>query len=102
MVADQRGPQEAMKIRFFGKEVSVHTGPAILALKTGAPLLYGIPVRQNDYSYETVMKEISRDNLPDSYEEKVKEISQRHMNYLESFIRKYPEQWLWMHKRWKH
>jgi len=101
MVADQRGPQEAMKIRFFGKEVSVHTGPAILALKTGAPILYGIPVRQNDYSYETIMKEISMDNLPDSYEEKVREISQRHMAYLESYIRKFPEQWLWMHKRWK-
>ena len=102
MVADQRGPQESMKIMFFGREVSVHTGPAVLALKTGAPILYGIPVRQNDYSYETTMVEISMEDLPDSHEEKIKEISQRHMTYLESYIKKYPEQWLWMHKRWKH
>lgn len=102
MVADQRGPQEAIKVNFFGKDVSVHTGPAILALKTGAPILYGIPVRQSDFSYETVMTEISVENLPDSLEEKIKELSQRHMSYLETYIRKNPEQWLWMHKRWKH
>jgi KDO2-lipid IV(A) lauroyltransferase len=102
MVADQRGSEESTKINFFGRTTSVHTGPAVLALKTGAPILYGIPVRQSDYSYKTVMIEISTDNLPDSQDEKIKEISQRHMTYLEGYIRKYPEQWLWMHKRWKH
>ena len=102
MVADQRGPEESIKINFFGRKLSVHTGPAILSLKTGAPILYGISVRQDDYSYKTVMTEISKENLPDSNEEKIKELSQRHMAYLEGYIRKYPEQWLWMHKRWKH
>ncbi|MFC2094115.1 lysophospholipid acyltransferase family protein [Bacteroidota bacterium] len=102
IVADQRGPEESIKINFFGSELSVHTGPAILSLKTGAPVLYGISVRQDDYSYKTVMTEISKENLPDSNEEKIKELSQRHMAYLEGYIRKYPEQWLWMHKRWKH
>lgn len=102
MVADQRGPQESIKIEFFGRKVSVHVGPAVLALKTGAPILYGIPVRQKDYSYKLVMHEISKDNLPENDEEKIIELSQRHTTYLESFIRKYPEQWLWMHKRWKH
>ncbi len=102
MVADQRGPQESIKVNFFGREVSAHVGPAVLALKTGAPILYGVPVRQKDFSYETVFTEISKENLPDSHEEKIKELTQRHMSYLEEFIRKYPEQWLWMYKRWKH
>jgi KDO2-lipid IV(A) lauroyltransferase len=91
-----------MKINFFRKDLTVLTGPAILALKTGAPVLYGISVRQDDYSYKTVFAEISKEHLPDSNEEKIKELSQRHMSYLEGIIRKYPEQWLWMHKRWKH
>ena len=102
MVADQRGSEEAIKVRFFGRDVSVHTGPAVLALKTGAPILYGIPVRKTDHFYETTMTEISTDDLPETYEDKIKEVSQRHMSYLETYIRKYPEQWLWMHKRWKH
>ena len=102
MVADQRGPQESIKVEFFGRKVSVHVGPVVLALKTGAPILYGIPVRQKDNSYKIVMHEISKDNLPEDDEEKIIELSQRHTAYLESFIREYPEQWLWMHKRWKH
>ena len=102
MVADQRGPQESIKVEFFGRKVSVHVGPAVLALRTGAPILCGIPVRQKDYSYKIVMHEISKDNLPEDNEEKIIELSQRHTSYLESFIREYPEQWLWMHKRWKH
>jgi KDO2-lipid IV(A) lauroyltransferase len=102
MVADQRGPEESIKINFFGSNLSVYTGPAVLSLKTGAPLLYGISVRQNDYSYKSVITEISKENLPESNEEKIKELSQRHMTYLEGYIREYPEQWLWMHKRWKH
>lgn len=102
MVADQRGPQESIKVEFFGRKVSVHVGPVVLALKTGAPILYGIPVRQKDNSYKILMHEISKDDLPEDDEEKIVELSQRHTAYLESFIREYPEQWLWMHKRWKH
>ena len=102
MVADQRAPKESMKIKFFGKEVPVHTGPAILAIKTGAPLLYGIPVRQPDFSYKTEMVEISQKNLPEDESEKILELTKRHMNYLEKYIKEYPERWRWMHKRWKY
>lgn len=102
MVADQRGPAEGIKLKFFGKMTSVFTGPAVLALKTGAPIIYGIAVRQPDFTYRTTLREISTDNLPESFDEKVKEITGRHIRYLEEVIRSCPEQWLWMHKRWKH
>jgi len=102
MVADQRGSEEGIRVNFFGRNISVHTGPAVLSLKTGAPILYGISVRQKDNSYDTTFTEISKDDLSGSTEEKIKELSQRHMSYLEDYVRKYPEQWLWMHKRWKH
>jgi KDO2-lipid IV(A) lauroyltransferase len=102
MVADQRGPIEGVKLDFFGKKVSVYTGPAALALKTGAPLICGIAIRQNDYTYKTELVEISQQNLPAGEEEKILELSQRYTSYLEQVIREHPEQWLWMHKRWKH
>ncbi|MFC2103209.1 lysophospholipid acyltransferase family protein [Bacteroidota bacterium] len=102
MVADQRGPENSTKVNFFGRSISVHTGPAVLALRVGAPLLYGICVRQKDYSYRTEMFLIPVDDVGGNQEEKIRVISQRHMTHLESYIRKYPEQWLWMHKRWKH
>jgi KDO2-lipid IV(A) lauroyltransferase len=102
MVADQRGSEDSIKVIFFGRTVSVHTGPAVLALKTGAPILYGVCVRQTDYTYKTEMFEIDVNDFTGTQEEKIRDISQRHMAHLESYIRKYPEQWLWMHKRWKH
>lgn len=102
MVADQRGPQEGVRVKFFGREVSVYTGPAALALKTGSPIIFGVPVRQKNYKYHTILVEISQNDLPDSYEEKIKEISQRHTAYLEKIIRENPAQWLWMHDRWKY
>lgn len=102
MVADQRGPAEGVKVDFFGKKVSIYTGPAALALKTGAPLICGIPVRDKNYKYKTTLVEISVDDLPESEEKKVLEISQRYTSYLEKVIRENPEQWLWMHNRWKH
>lgn len=102
MVADQRGPSNGTRVNFFGRKVSVYPGPAQLSLKTGAPILYGIPVRQSDYSYEAVLYEISTENLSGTEEEKITELSQRHTSYLEEVMRKHPEQWLWMHKRWKY
>lgn len=102
MVADQRGPIEGMKVDFFGKKVSIYTGPAALALKTGSPILCGIPIRKKDYKYQMTLVEIPQNNLPEDAAEKEREISQRYTSYLESVIRQHPEQWLWMHKRWKY
>lgn len=102
LVADQRGPAESIKLEFFGRKTSVYTGPAVLSLKTNSPIIYGLTIRQKDLSYKAVFKEISRENLPDNNDEKVKVLSERILIYLENVIREYPEQWFWMHKRWKH
>lgn len=102
MVADQRGPEDSIKLEFFGRKTSVYTGPAILSLKMNAPIIYGITVRQSDFSYVSEIVEVSRENLPDNFDDKVKVLSERMLKYLEDIIRKNPDQWFWMHKRWKH
>jgi Kdo2-lipid IVA lauroyltransferase/acyltransferase len=102
MIADQRGPEDSIKLEFFGRKTSVLVGPAVLSLKTGAPLIFGITVRQKDYSYKMNIVEINKDDLPDENNDKIEELSRRHLYYLESVIRENPEQWLWMHNRWKH
>ena len=101
MVADQRGPSDGLKLDFMGRQALFFTGPAVLAVKTGAPVLYGIPVRQKDYSYRAKIVEISKENLPEDEKGKVTEITIRLKEHLEGFIREFPEQWFWMHKRWK-
>jgi KDO2-lipid IV(A) lauroyltransferase len=102
MVADQRGPSDGVRVKFFSRKTSVYSGPAVLALKTKAPILYAISVRQPDFSYTTEFIEINTDDLPESEDDKILVLNQRMSDYLESYIRLHPEQWLWMHKRWKY
>lgn len=102
MVADQRGPSDGMRVNFFGRNSAIYSGPAQLAVKTNAPILYGLTIRNPDFSYNTKIHEINLNDLPIENEDKVKEISQRHMAFLETAIREHPEQWLWMHNIWKY
>ena len=102
IVADQRASKDGVIVKFFGKKVLAHPGPAFFAIKTGAPIVYGMLVRQKNFKYKLFLSEIDTTNLPEDQNEKIIELTQRHTNYLESIIRKYPEQWLWLHKRWKH
>jgi Kdo2-lipid IVA lauroyltransferase/acyltransferase len=102
MVADQRGPSDGIRVNLFGMRTSVYPGPAMLALKTKAPIIIGLNVRQKDNSYKVFFEEVCMENLPEKDEDKIIEISQRHTEFLERYVRQYPEQWLWMHKRWKY
>jgi KDO2-lipid IV(A) lauroyltransferase len=102
MVADQRGPSDGIRINFMGRKASVFAGPALLALKTGAPIIFGVTIRQPDYSYKTAIEVISMEDLPEEEELRIAELSQRHASVLEKYIRQFPEQWFWMHKRWKY
>ena len=102
MAADQRGNVEGIRVKFLGMMSAVYSGPAVFALKTGASVVIAISVRQPDYSYKVEFTELTVNDLPNGYDSKVEEICKRYLNSLEKLIRQYPEQWLWMHKRWKY
>ncbi len=102
IAGDQRGNPEGTRIEFFGRMSSVYSGPAVFALRSGAAIVYSICVRQPDYSYRVELTEMPVDDLPEDENKKVEEICRRYTKFLEQVIRKNPEQWLWMHKRWKY
>lgn len=102
IVADQSAPMENISVNFFGRLVPTHTGPGVFALKTGAALLIGFSVRQPDGTYLARYEEITTTDLGGYSEESVAELTRRHVLRTEQVIRKYPNQWMWMHKRWKH
>lgn len=99
---DQSGPVEGVFVEFFGRVVATHQGPAVFALKTGAPMQMGFIVRKPDMTYEVTLEEIPHDDLKGVTQENITELTRRHTALLESYIRKYPDHWLWMHRRWKH
>ncbi len=102
IVADQTAAKESISVSFFGREVPTYEGPAMFSLKTGAPLLLGFAVRTSDGSYRATFHEVPAGDLAEYSKENVAELTRRHVALTESAIRQHPEQWMWMHKRWKH
>jgi KDO2-lipid IV(A) lauroyltransferase len=102
IVADQAAPRENVPIEFFGRSVPTHEGPAVLSLKVGSPLLALFSVRQDDGSYVVHVQEVPTRDLGDYTQENVVELTKRHTKLTEEFIRRYPDHWMWMHRRWKH
>jgi KDO2-lipid IV(A) lauroyltransferase len=102
IVADQAAPRENAPVEFFGRPVPTHQGPAVFSLKLGCPLVAIFSVRQPDGTYNAYVREVPTGDLKKYTEENVVELTRRHVAITEEFIRKHPDHWMWMHKRWKH
>lgn len=102
MLGDQFPPLESkIKVKFFGREITVFEGPALFALKTGSPVLVGIPIRQTDGNYLIKIEEIDIDKYGEYNESNAKAIMQEYFLLLEHSIKQQPGSWLWFHRRFK-
>ncbi|MFC1729106.1 lysophospholipid acyltransferase family protein [candidate division KSB1 bacterium] len=101
LVADQDAGERGTRVKFFNIDSSTPVGPAILALRTGAPMIAGYIVRIAPARYKVHFHSVSDEELPENFDEKVREITQRYTTLLESYIERYPDHYLWFHKRWK-
>jgi len=102
IAADQAAPKENVPMEFFGTMVPTHTGPAALSLRMGSAIVAIFAVRSSDGSYDAHLIEVPSEDLEGHTDKNVVELTRRHVKITENIIRQYPDQWLWMHKRWKH
>lgn len=102
LLGDQSGPKESVFINFFGRPAATHKGAAAFSLKTGAPIVMTFLVRQHDGTYNAFFEEVDQSGMDKYTEENIVELTKRHATILEKYVRKHPDHWLWMHKRWKH
>jgi len=92
---------EGVFVDFFGRPTCTTNGLALLALHTGAPVLPGYIVRLPDRRYRLVIApevEVTRTG------DRAKDVlanTQRFTKVIEETVRRYPEQWFWVHQRWK-
>ena len=96
LVADQNAGPFAVFADFFGKTAATHPGPAKLALKFGAPMVVGAAIRTGPGRFRVLARQVE---IKD--DDTVESLTQRHVKILEEFIRQYPEQYFWIHRRWK-
>jgi Kdo2-lipid IVA lauroyltransferase/acyltransferase len=91
---------DAIYVDFFERPASTTSTLARLALRTGAPVvpLFALPLPRGRYRmiYEHPV-EPPREDSPDA----VREFTQRCTDILEMYVRRHPELWLWMHRRWR-
>jgi len=96
LVADQNAGRDAVFVDFFGKVAATQPGPAQLALKFKAPLLVGAAIRTGPGQFKVLAQQVEVKE-----DDTVETLTQRHVKVLEDFIRQYPEQYFWLHRRWK-
>ena len=99
--ADQNAGTEGVFVNFLGKPASAVRGPAVLTLKTGAPLIFSLSIRQPDDRHLVYISPAIHPEPTDDFESDVERYTTQMLKQLETYIHKYPEQWLWLHNRWK-
>ena len=102
ILADQNTmPQEAVFVDFFGKAASTTTGIARLALHTDAAVVPGYAVWDEKLGKYRLRFEPAVELVRTGDTERdILENTQKFTRVLEDIIRKYPEQWVWVHGRW--
>ena len=89
-------------VDFFGVAASTNSGIARLALRTGAPIVPVFIVRDDGGATHRVhVLPIMYAERSENPEADVKRVTQQLSDVFEGMVRRYPEQWLWVHKRWK-
>jgi KDO2-lipid IV(A) lauroyltransferase len=102
-LGDQDAGQRGMYVTFFGRPASTHKAIALLSLQYDAPMVVlGIAHTGEPMRHRLIIQDVI---LPEEYagqSDAVRRVTQRFTSALETLVRQYPEQYLWLHRRWKH
>ena len=100
MIDQHMQDRSAVTVEFFNRPAATTSSIAALALRTGVPVIpvFALPLAGGRYRmiYETPV-EVPDPESPDA----VQTLTQRCTDVLEMYVRRYPELWLWMHRRWR-
>lgn len=96
------GSKSGVYVNFFGQKAGTATGPIVFAMRTGAPFLPIFTLRENDSDkYTLIIEKHFYLEQKATDQETVQYNVQKITNIIEGYIRKYPTEWGWMHRRWK-
>jgi len=101
LLADQDAGAGGVFVDFLGMRASTYQGPALFALRTGAPILPCFIIRsgpeRHRVCFETPIEAIPTGDEPAD----VARTTQAYTDVLARYIMDYPDHWFWVHRRWK-
>ncbi len=100
ILADQDSRGRGVFVDFMGRPASTPKGPATIALRMKVPVITAFAVRV-DAGYRIYFEEIEIPHDLKDDEEGIRFLTQTYTGVLERYVRMYPDQWFWMHRRWK-
>jgi Kdo2-lipid IVA lauroyltransferase/acyltransferase len=101
MLADQDAGRDGVFVDFLGRKASNHQGPAVFALRTGAPIIFGTAIRLPGGRHRIVVELLTFEGLSGVTPENIAVVTQAYTSVLEKWVRLHPDHWFWMHRRWK-
>ncbi len=101
ILIDQDAGGRGEMIDFLGRPASTNRGPALIAIKHRVPIIMAFGVREGDGHIRIHLEKFPNINQFPDNDAGVKQFLIEYNKILEQYIKKYPEQWFWMHRRWK-
>lgn len=102
MLSDQDAGPTGIFVDFLGLPASTPYGPGRIAARTGAPLVPGNAVRRPGGRHALVIcPPVTPPPAGTAPDDAARHYTQAYTAALEQFIRRHPEQYFWMHRRWK-
>ncbi len=102
IVADRDVGRTGVEVEFFGERVRLPRGPAVLSLRSGAPIVLGALVRTTGHAggYSAIFSAPLAQKETGVFERDVEELTQRIARRIESMIVAYPDQWYVFQPQW--
>lgn len=101
IVADERKKRDGIIVPFFGRDALTAPGPAVLVLRSGAPMIPSFIHLVKDSKFEIEIFPPIEPELTGDKEQDIYNISLTINEVIEKHIRRYPDQWAWTNPRWK-
>lgn len=98
---DQNFGTGGVFVDFFGQKAATATGPVVFALRTNAALIPCFIVREKDDTHRIIFEQEFNLRQEEDFDKTVLLNIQRLTGIIESYIRRYPAHWGWIHRRWK-
>lgn len=98
---DQNFGTAGVFVNFFGRQAATATGPVVLGLRTQAAIVPIFIVRSSNRRHKIIIEPEVIIGKKDTQEETLQYNIQRITSIIEAYIRKYPQEWGWIHRRWK-